>query len=107
MSMKPRPAMLAATALLLAGCAGHEADRPDTGPAQGAPPDSAAAVRAAIDTLTRTGANDWVADSIARHGDTITVWTGPRVWMATDRPTTGVSIIAPARIVAIRHILGG
>ena len=99
--------MLAATALLLAACSGNEADPSDATPAQGAPPDSAAAVRAAIDTLTRTGAKDWVADSIARHGDTITVWTGPRVWMATDRPTTGVSVIAPARVVAIRHILGG
>ncbi len=99
--------MLAATALLLAGCPDNDAGRSDATPVQAAPPDSATAVRAAIDTLTRTGAKDWVADSIARHGDTITVWTGPRVWMATDRPTTGVSVIAPARVVAIRRILGG
>jgi hypothetical protein len=99
--------VLMAAALLVPACACGELQRSDSSSAPPAPPDSAAAVRAAIDTLTRTGATEWIADSIVRHGDTITVWTGPRVWMATDRPTTGVSIIAPARVVGIRHIFGG
>ena len=99
--MTPRRRMLIATALVLAACDGRSQPA-DSSPAHLAPPDSAAAVRVAIDTLTRTGATDWVADSIVRRGDTITVWAGPRIWMATDRPTTGVSIIAPARVVGIR-----
>ena len=70
-------------------------------------PDSATAVRTALDTLHRAGAKDWIADSLVRHGDTVAVWTGPRVWMATDRPMSVVTIVRPARIVAIRHILGG
>ena len=70
-------------------------------------PDSAAAVRAALDTLGRLGALDYVADSLVRHGDTLAVWTSPREWMATDEPHSVVDIVPPARVVAVRHILGG
>ena len=70
-------------------------------------PDSAAAATAALDTLQRLGAKDYVVDSLVRRADTAIVWTGPRVWMATDRPTSVVSIVAPARIVGVRQILGG
>jgi hypothetical protein len=74
----------------------------------GAPgPDSAAAARAALDTLGRLGARDYVADSLVRRGDTLAVWTSPRVWMATDEPHSAVDIVPPARVVAVRHILGG
>ena len=72
-----------------------------------AAPDSAAAATAALDTLRRLGATDYVVDSLVRRGDTATVWAGPRVWMATDRPTSGVSVVAPARVVGVRDVLGG
>ena len=101
-------------ALAILGACERPAPRtPDTatataaGVATSALPDSAAAVRAALDTLTRTGARDYVADSVIRHGDTLTVWTGPRVWNATDRPMSAVSVVPPARVVAVRHIMGG
>lgn len=78
-------------------------------PASAAPavPDSAAAARAALDTLGRLGAVDYVVDSLVLRGDTSTVWAGPRVWRATDRPTSAVSVVAPARVVGVRQILGG
>ena len=72
-----------------------------------AAPDSAAAATAALDTLGRLGAKDYVFDSLVRRADTATVWAGPRVWMATDRPTSVVTVVAPARVVGIRHIPGG
>ena len=108
-------ALALALALVSAGACGRSASRaPATaesataaGVATSALPDSAAAVRAALDTLTRTGARDYVADSLVRHGDTLTVWTGPRVWNATDRPMSAVSVVPPARVVAVRHIMGG
>jgi hypothetical protein len=70
-------------------------------------PDSAAAATAALDTLRRLGGKDYVVDSLVHRADTATVWAGPRVWMATDRPMSAVSVVAPARIVGIRHIMGG
>ena len=70
-------------------------------------PDSVAAATTALDTLRRLGARDYVVDSLVRRADTVTVWAGPRVWMATDRPTSAVSVVAPGRIVSIRQILGG
>ena len=84
---------------LASGCA-NERER-------AAAPDSATAATAALDTLRRLGASDYVIDSLVRRADTATVWVGPRVWMATDRPTSVVSVVAPARIVGIRQILGG
>jgi len=60
------------------GCVGERAATP-------AAPDSAAASSAALDTLRRLGAREYVVDSLVRHGDTAAVWAGPRVWMATDR----------------------
>jgi hypothetical protein len=87
----------------LAGCAG-ERSAASTKPAA---PDSAAAATAALDTLRRLGTKDYVVDSLVRRGDTAFVWAGPRVWMATDRPTSVVSVVAPARIVGVRHIFGG
>jgi hypothetical protein len=88
---------------LASGCA-NERERAPTTPAA---PDSATAATAALDTLRRLGARDYVLDSLVRRADTATVWAGPRVWMATDRPTSVVSVVAPARIVGIRQILGG
>jgi hypothetical protein len=85
-----------------AGCA-NERERVATTTA----PDSAAAVAAALDTLRRLGAKDYVVDSLVRRADTVIVWAGPRVWMATDRPTSAVSVMAPARIVGVRQIFGG
>ena len=85
------------------GCA-NERERTAAAPAA---PDSSAAATAALDTLGRLGAKDYVVDSLVRRADTAIVWTGPRVWMATDRPTSAISIVAPARIVGIRQILGG
>ena len=70
-------------------------------------PDSAAAARAALDTLVRLGRRDYVADSLVRRGDTLAVWTSPSEWMATDEPHAVVDIVPPARVVAVRHILGG
>ena len=88
---------------LASGCA-KEQERAAATPAA---PDSAAAASAALDTLLRLGAKDYVVDSLVRRADTAIVWTGPRVWMATDRPTSVVSVVAPARIVGVRQILGG
>jgi hypothetical protein len=85
------------------GCARERGRSPGTSTA----PDSAAAAISALDTLRRLGARDYVVDSLVRRADTATVWAGPRVWMATDRPTSAVSVVAPARIVGIRQILGG
>jgi hypothetical protein len=82
------------------GCVGERAATP-------AAPDSAAASSAALDTLRRLGAREYVVDSLVRHGDTAAVWAGPRVWMATDRPTSTVSVVAPARVVGIRSLDGG
>ena len=87
----------------LAGGCGNEGERAATA-GTSAPPDSAAAT-AALDTLSRLGAKDYVVDSLVRRADTATVWTGPRVWMATDRPTSVVTVVAPARVVSIRQIL--
>lgn len=70
-------------------------------------PDSAAAATAALDTLRGLGAKDYVVDSLVRRADTATVWAGPRVWMATDRPTSAVTVVRPARVVAVRHVYGG
>ena len=90
---------------LAGGCA-NEGERAAT-PGMSAPPDSAAAATAAMDTLRRLGAKDYVVDSLVRRADTATIWAGPRVWMATDRPTSVVTVVAPARVVGIRHIPGG
>ena len=98
--------LMAALCTLLLACGAKDEDAGE----QQAPapvPDSATAVRAALDTLHRAGAKDWIADSLIRRGDTVAVWAGPRVWMATDRPMSVVSIVRPARVVAIRHIFGG
>ena len=92
------------TSLGLAGGCAKERERAAATPT---PPDSATAATAALDTLRRLGAKDYVLDSLVRRADTATAWTGPRVWMATDRPTSVVSVVAPARIVGIRHIPGG
>ena len=70
-------------------------------------PDSASALRTALDTLRSLGAVDYVADSLVRDGDSITVWAGPRVWMATDRPTSAIALNRLGRVVRIRHVSGG
>jgi hypothetical protein len=88
---------------LAGGCANERQRATTTTPAL----DSAAVATAALDTLRRLGAKDYVVDSLVRRADTATVWAGPRVWMATDRPMSVVSVVAPARIVGIRRILGG
>ena len=88
---------------LAGGCA-NERERAATTPTA---PDSAAAATAALDTLGRLGVKDYVVDSLVRRADTATVWAGPRVWMATDRPTSVVTVVTPARVVGIRQILGG
>ena len=90
---------------LLVGCS--DADRRTDATDQPQLPDSATAVRAALDSLRRAGARDLVVDSVARRGDTLTVWLGPPNLMVTDRPATGVSMVPPARIVAIRLVPGG
>jgi hypothetical protein len=97
---------LAFITLTLLGAAGGCAKERERAAAP-AVADSAAAATAALDTLRRLGAKDYAVDSLVRRGDTVSVWTGPRVWMATDRPMSVVSVVAPARIVGIRHILGG
>ena len=89
---------------LAAGCASED-ERAAAGTPT--PPDSATAATAALDTLDRLGAKDYVVDSLVRRADTATVWAGPRVWMATDRPTSVVTVVPPARVVGIRHIPGG
>jgi len=91
----------------LLGVAGGCANERERAAATPAAPDSAAATTAALDTLRRLGAKDYVVDSLVRRGDTVNAWAGPRVWMATDRPMSVVSVVAPARIVGIRHIPGG
>jgi hypothetical protein len=103
--MRRLPHAVLALAFLVTGLATCGDRTPGGGTA--AVPDRDAAVRAALDTLGRLGAKDFIADSVVRHGDTVTVWTGPRVWMATDRPTTGVSLVGPLRVVAIEHVPGG
>jgi hypothetical protein len=95
------------TVLTLLGVAGACANEGERTVATPAAPDSSAAATAALDTLRRLGVGDYVVDSLVRRADTATVWAGPRVWMATDRPTSAVSIVAPTRIVGIRQILGG
>ena len=95
------------TALTLLGIAGSCAKARESGAPALTVPDSAATATAALDTLRRLGAKDYVVDSLVRRGDTAMVWVGPRVWMATDRPTSVVSVIAPAHIVAVRQIFGG
>jgi hypothetical protein len=95
---------LAAGMSTLFGC--DRAERPVTDTAA-TRPDSTALATAALDTLRRLGAKDYVVDSIARSGDTSIVWCGPRVWMATDRPTSAVSVVAPMRVVGVRHVMGG
>jgi len=95
------------TALALLGVASACANERERAAPTLTVPDSAAAATAALDTLRRLGAKDYVIDSLVRHGDTATVWAGPRVWMATDRPTSVVSVVAPARIIAVRQIFGG
>ena len=89
---------------LLLGCDRTERPVAETTAAH---PDSTAVGTAALDTLHRLGAKDYVVDSIARSGDTSVVWCGPRVWMATDRPTSAVSVVAPTRVVGVRHVMGG
>lgn len=89
----------------LAGCEPPPGAREGAGDGPGA--HSTAAVRAALDTLGRLGARDYVADSLVRRGDTLAVWASPRVWMATDEPHAVVDIVPPGRVVAVRHILGG
>jgi hypothetical protein len=69
--------------------------------------DTAIASRIALDTLEKLRNKDMVADSTVRRGDTLAVWTGPRVWMATDRPMWVIDVVSPARVVGIRHIPGG
>jgi len=96
---------MVATGMLLLAC--DAKDEASEQPPPALVPDSATAVRTALDTLHRAGAKDWIADSLVRRGDTVAVWAGPRVWMATDRPMSVVSIVRPARVVAIRHIFGG
>ena len=96
-------AFITLTLLGAAGGCANERERAVTPAAV----DSAAAATAALDTLGRLGAKDYTVDSLVRRADTVSVWTGPRVWMATDRPMSVVSVVAPARIVGIRHILGG
>ena len=95
------------TVLTLLGLAGGCASERERAAASSPAPDSAAAATAALDTLRRLGAKDYVVDSLVRRADTAIVWAGPRVWMATDRPTSVVSVVAPARIVGVRQILGG
>ena len=96
----------ALVAVVLAGCSAPGPNNRDT--AMGSQlPDSATAVRVAADTLARRGARELVVDSIARHGDTLTIWFGPPNRMITDRPATGVSVLRPARVVGIRQIPGG
>jgi hypothetical protein len=95
------------TVLTLLGLAGGCANEGERAVATPTMPDSAAAATAALDTLGRLGAKDYVVDSLVRRADTATIWAGPRVWMATDRPTSVVTVVAPARIVGIRQILGG
>jgi hypothetical protein len=93
--------------LSLSGLACEGTDERASAVPSATPPDSAAAARAALDTLRRLGVTDYVVDSLVRRGDTATVWAGPRIWMATDRPTTAVSLVAPARVVGVREVLGG
>jgi hypothetical protein len=95
------------TALTLLGVVVGCANEREHSAATSNGPDSAAVATAALDTLRRLGAKDYVVDSLVRRADTAIVWAGPRVWMATDRPTSVVSAVAPARIVGLRHILGG
>src|SRR4051794_33681928 len=83
---------------VVGGCANEREPAPGTPTA----PDRAAAALSALDTLRRLGARDYVVDSLVWRADTATVWAGPRVWMATDRPTSAVSVVPPARIVGIR-----
>ena len=94
---------LAVPLIGLAGCAPEDAPAPRSPAA----PDSTAAAVLSLDTLRRLGAKDYVVDSLVRHGDTAIVWTGPREWMATDRPTTAVYVVPPGRVAVLRHILGG
>jgi hypothetical protein len=89
--------------VLAQGCANDRG----TGSATPVTPDSAAAVVTALDTLRRLGAKDYVVDSLVRRGDTAIVWAGPRNWMATDRPTSAVSVLKPTRVVGVRQIMGG
>jgi len=101
------PTLVLVPTLLLAACDAGE--RPAARPAETttpAPTDSAAA-RAALDTLARLGMKDFIVDSLVASGDTAVVWAGPRNWMATDRPTSAVTVARPARVIAIRHVYGG
>ena len=106
-SMSAIVSRTAFTLLTLLGIVGGCANERERAAAAPVAPDSAAAATAALDTLRQLGAKDYAIDSLVRRNDTATVWAGPRVWMATDRPTSVVSVVAPARIVGIRHILGG
>ena len=105
--MRANSSRIRLTALALVVVAGGCSTERERSAATPAVPDSAAAATAALDTLRRLGANDYVVDSLVRRADTATVWAGPRVWMATDRPTSVVTVVAPARVIAIRQILGG
>ena len=69
--------------------------------------DSAAAVRLAFDSLTQRWRQAQLVDSVSWRHDTADVWIGPREWLATDRPTTVVTVLLPRRIIAVRHIFGG
>ena len=95
--------LLAASLGVLAACS--RADR--AADAKARTVDTAVAARIALDTLEKIGGKDMVADSTVRRGDTLAVWTGPRVWMATDRPMWVIDVVSPARVVGIRHIPGG
>jgi hypothetical protein len=102
------PTLVLVPALLLAACDAGE--RPAARTAETATPaltDSAAAARVALDTLARLGMKDFIVDSLVASGDTVVVWAGPRNWMATDRPTSAVTVVRPARVVAVRHVYGG
>ena len=101
-------ALACAAVFLLAGCDATDRQAVDTAATAGpARPDSAGAAAAALDTLARLGMTDFVVDSLVRRGDTAVVWAGPRRWMATDRPTSAVSVTPPARVAAVRHVYGG
>jgi hypothetical protein len=103
----PLPPAFALSILLglLVACAPPEPGAASS--ASSAALDRAAAARVALDTLSGRWRAAQMIDSVVWRGDTAEVWIGPRDWMATDRPTTAVSILPPSRVVAVRHVPGG
>ena len=98
---------MALTLLTMLGLAAGCASERERATAMPQAPDSVTAATVALDTLRRLGAKEYVVDSLVRRADTAFIWVGPRVWMATDRPTSVVSVMVPGRVVGVRHILGG